>query len=145
MQAVRTYLPWALALYIAFVFVQSLFFKFTNSPETVHIFTTIGTWLGIDLFSKYGGYAVGTAELIASVLLLVPRTQPLGALLAFAIISGAIFFHLVSPLGVVVGNKELGVEPDGGTLFILACGVWVASVLILYLRRQQLREMVPGH
>jgi len=142
MTAIRTYLPWALALYIVVVFVQSLFFKFANSPETVHIFTTIGAWLGIDLFSKYGGYAVGIAELIASVLLLVPRTQPLGALLALGIISGAIFFHLASPLGVVVGNKEMGVASDGGLLFGLACGVWISSILILFLRREQLKALL---
>lgn len=142
MASIRTFLPWVLAVYIAVVFVQSLFFKFSNSPETVHIFATIGNWLGLEVFSKYGGYAVGTAELIASILLLVPRTQWLGALLALGIISGAIFFHLFSPLGIVVGNPEIGVEPDGGLLFILACGVWLASVLILILRREQLKGLL---
>ena len=29
---------WLLTLYVAFVFIQSLFFKFTGSPETVYIF-----------------------------------------------------------------------------------------------------------
>lgn len=29
---------WILTLFVAFVFVQSLFFKFTGSPETVYIF-----------------------------------------------------------------------------------------------------------
>ncbi len=142
MASIRTYLPWVLAVYIIVVFVQSLFFKFSNSPETVHIFTTVGTWLGIDLFSKYGGYVIGTGELIASILLIVPRTQALGALLALGIISGAIFFHLVSPLGVVVANPQTGVESDGGLLFILACGVWISAALILILRRQQLCSLL---
>ncbi|MFT6094590.1 MAG: hypothetical protein ACJA2Q_002495, partial [Pseudohongiellaceae bacterium] len=39
------YLPWGLALFIGFVFVQSLFFKFSNSFETQHIFGTIGQWM----------------------------------------------------------------------------------------------------
>lgn len=142
MASIRTYLPWVLAIYIVVVFVQSLFFKFSGSPETVHIFSTIGTWLGIDLFSQYGGYAVGIAELIASILLLIPRTQSVGALLAFGIISGAIFFHLVSPLGVVVANPQTGVESDGGLLFILACGVWAAALMILIMRREQLMRLM---
>lgn len=142
MTAVRTYLPWVLALYIAFVFIQSLFFKFTDSPETIHIFMTIGAWLGIELFSNYGAYAVGTVELIASILLFIPRTQVIGAALALGVMTGAIFFHLFSPLGVVVGNVEMGVEADGGLLFGLACGVWVASALILWLRRDRVEELL---
>jgi hypothetical protein len=142
MSSVRTFLPWVLAVYIVVVFVQSLFFKFSNSPETVHIFTTVGTWLGIDLFSRYGGYAIGTAELVASILLVIPRTQFFGALLALGIISGAIFFHLASPLGVVVASPQTGVESDGGLLFILACGVWVAAAVILVLRRGQLSSLL---
>lgn len=143
MSAVRTYLPWVLAVYIAFVFIQSLFFKFTNAPETVHIFTTIGMWLGIELFSNYGAYVVGAVELVASILLFVPRTQVVGAALALGVMTGAIFFHLVSPLGVVVGNAEMGVEADGGLLFGMACGVWVAGAIILWLRRDRVVELLP--
>ncbi len=142
MNSVRTFLPWVLAAYIVVVFVQSLFFKFSNSPETQHIFTTVGTWLGIDLFSKYGGYVIGAAELVASIMLIIPATQALGALLALGIISGAIFFHVFSPLGVVVANPATGVESDGGLLFYLACGVWVAAALILILRWGQLKGYV---
>ena len=68
---------WILTIYISFVFIQSLFFKFSNSPETQHIFGTLDTWA--DTFG-YGGafspsgifsqYVVGTAELMASALLL---------------------------------------------------------------------------
>jgi hypothetical protein len=29
---------WLLTVFVAFVFIQSLFFKFTGSPETVYIF-----------------------------------------------------------------------------------------------------------
>ena len=67
----------ALSVYIAFVFIQSLFFKFTDSPETRYIFGTLDTWaagLGFPgLFAPTGPfsqYAVGSAELVASMLLL---------------------------------------------------------------------------
>lgn len=141
------YLPWALAIFVAIVFVQSLFFKFTNSFETIHIFTTIGDWMGsIGLpafiasgFAAWGGYTIGSVELIASVLLIIRRTQWLGALVGFVIISGAIFFHLFTPLGVSVVIDEAG-NRDGGQLFALAVGVFVSTILIMWLRRGESAE-----
>ena len=41
----KKHIPTVLAVYIAFVFIQSLFFKFSGSEETVIIFNTIGTWM----------------------------------------------------------------------------------------------------
>ena len=60
------YLP---AAFIAFVFIQSLFFKFTGSYETEHIFGTLATWSGLSWFGSFGGYLIGIAELIAAILL----------------------------------------------------------------------------
>lgn len=139
------YLPWALAIFVAVVFVQSLFFKFTNSFETRHIFTTIGDWMGLiglpafiaSGFAAWGGYTVGSVELIASILLIVRRTQSLGALIGFVVISGAIFFHLFTPLGVSVVIDEAG-NRDGGQLFALAVGVFISTILIMWLRRDEL-------
>lgn len=144
----------ALTLYIAFVFVQSLFFKFSNSPETQYIFGTLDAWgasLGFPgLFAPSGPfsqYVVGSAELVASTLLLAglflgrPLLQALGALLSLGVISGAIFFHLFTPLGVQVRNTDGSL--DGGELFALACGVWLAAALLLALRRHVLLALLP--
>jgi uncharacterized membrane protein YphA (DoxX/SURF4 family) len=144
-----TALLWGLTLYIAFVFIQSLFFKFSNSPETQYIFGTLNGWgasLGFPgLFAPSGifsQYVVGTAELVASTLLLAgllsrrPLLHALGALMGLGVISGAIFFHLFTPLGVQVLNTDGTL--DGGQLFALACGVWLASAGIVWLRRQVL-------
>ena len=149
---IRRYLPIALTLYIAFVFVQSLFFKFSNSPETQYIFGTLEVWgasLGLPgLFAPSGifsQYVVGTGELIASALLLAGLSQrlrilrPVGALMAIGVISGAIFFHLFTPLGVSVLNTD-GTH-DGGELFALACGVWVAAALLLWLSKDTIGQM----
>jgi len=150
----RRFLTGALSLYIAFVFIQSLFFKFTDSPETQHIFGTLDAWgasLGFaGLFARNGifsQYVVGSAELVASVLLLAGLLtgrvllQGAGALLALGVISGAIFFHLFTPLGVQVVNTDGSL--DGGQLFALACGVWVASAGILMLHRSTIRTVLP--
>jgi uncharacterized membrane protein YphA (DoxX/SURF4 family) len=138
----------ALTVFIAFVFVQSLFFKFSNSPETQYIFGTLNDWAGglgfPGLFAPSGifsQYVVGSMELAASALLLFalllrqPAWHALGALLALGVISGAIFFHLFTPLGVQVLNTDGTL--DGGELFALACGVWVSAFMILVIRRHE--------
>lgn len=146
---VRRYAASALTLYVAFVFIQSLFFKFTDSPETQYIFGTLEAWaasLGFPgLFARSGifsQYVVGTAELIAATLLLLALLpgfrglRPIGALMALAVISGAIFFHLFTPLGISVLNADG--SRDGGLLFGLACGVWTASAVLLLMSRRDL-------
>lgn len=139
----------ALTVFIAFVFIQSLFFKFSNSPETQYIFGTLNSWAGSlgfpGLFAARGifsQYVVGSFELIASVLLLAgfvlrkPIVHALGAALALGVISGAIFFHLFTPLGIQVRNTDGTL--DGGELFALACGIWCCALGILWIRRHQI-------
>ncbi|HET8881429.1 MAG TPA: hypothetical protein VFM56_04575 [Solimonas sp.] len=153
MNVVRRHLHAALSLYVIFVFVQSLFFKFANSPETVYIFQTrLDPWaasLGFPGLFAPGGifsaHVIGSFELLASLLLLagtfVARwriAQLLGAVLGLGIISGAIFFHLFTPLGVQVVNADG--NKDGGELFMLACGVWLCSAALIWLRR----DLLPG-
>ena len=141
----RKAIPWVLVGFIVFVFVQSLFFKFSGSEETVIIFNTIGDWMaGLGFlawasapFKAYGGNAVGIAELIASVLLTIPATRLWGGLLAFGVMSGAIFFHLFTPLGVDRIVDAAG-NTDGGVLFIMACLVWLCSAGTVYLARAQI-------
>lgn len=150
---IRRHLPTILTLYIAFVFIQSLFFKFTNSPETQYIFGTLDAWgssLGwpglfvpTGIFSQY---VVGTGELIASILLLAALSngfrmlRPVGAAMAMGVISGAIFFHLFTPLGVSVLNTD-GTH-DGGELFALACGVWIAAAALLWMSRETIAALI---
>jgi uncharacterized membrane protein YphA (DoxX/SURF4 family) len=129
----RFYVLWVLSIYIAFVFIQSLFFKFTGAEESIYIFSTLRAWSGIALFEPVGRWAIGTAELVASILLFIPRTRIFGAVLAIGIMSGAIFFHLFTPLGVVIMG-------DGGELFTLACGVWISGWIILALSANDVRE-----
>ena len=138
-------LPWILIVYIAFVFLQSLAFKFTGSVETEIIFNTIADWMaGIgalswaaESFRSIGGWAVGLTELVAVILLFIPRTRAWGALLALIVMSGAIFFHLGTPLGVDRVVDADG-NTDGGILFFMACGVWIAAAITLYLNRHRL-------
>ncbi|MEZ9526158.1 hypothetical protein [Enterovibrio norvegicus] len=138
------YLKWGLCIFIAFVFVQSLFFKFTGSPETTFIFGTLGEWSGLAWFGQYGAYMVGIAELIASILLFT-RLHALGALMAVGTMTGAIFFHLFTPIGVAQpAFNEVGevVGNDGGILFVMACLVWLSAAFLLYQSRNGDQELV---
>lgn len=114
---------WVLQLIVVVILVQTLFFKFTGAEESVYLFTTLGA-------EPWGRIGSGIVELIASVLLLLPRTVTLGALLSLGTISGAIFSHLTK-LGLVV-------KDDGGLLFGLALVVFVCSAAILWLRRREI-------
>jgi len=136
---------YVLIAYVLFVFLQSLPFKFgfIESEETTIIFSTIAEWMSTvglgfiaPAFAAYGAIVVGLSELVASILLVIPKTRRLGALLGLGIISGAIFFHLFTPLGVkrIVNTETLAT--DGGALFFMACGVFVSCALILFLTRK---------
>lgn len=124
----QTIVSWILQLVAAAILFQTLFFKFTGAEESVYIFTRLG-------LEPWGRIGSGVTELIACVLLLTPRTVPLGAILALGVISGAIVSH-VTKLGIVV-------KGDGGLLFALAIVVFVASAVVLVIRRAQIPVIGP--
>ena len=116
---------WALRLIVAVILLQTLFFKFSGAKESVYIFSTLG-------MEPWGRIGSGIAELIAAILLLIPGTVTLGALLSLAVISGAILSHLIR-LGIA-----LPAVGDHGELFALAVVVFVCSLGVLLLHRQEL-------
>jgi uncharacterized membrane protein YphA (DoxX/SURF4 family) len=113
-------LNWIMRVVAAFIMLQTLFFKFTGAPESIYIFETIGA-------EPFGRYASGIAELVASVLLLIPRTTWLGALLGTGIMSGAILSHVT-----ILGIEVMG---DGGTLFGMAILVFLSCGWLLFIHR----------
>jgi hypothetical protein len=138
MNRISEWLTWALAAWIAFVFVWYLQFKFTGDDGSVWLFTILTDWLGFHGHEKIMRIGTGSAELIASILLFDRPLQVLGAFLALCIMSGAIFFHLVSPLGV---------DPygDGAVLFKQACSVWVSGLVILTIRRKDAIALIDRY
>lgn len=136
---------WLPAIVVAFVFGQSLPFKFTDALITQHIFDTVSAFLGIGEFSDAMRLGTASMELVATVLVLIPATRVYGALLATGLISGAIFFHLASPLGIVVeyveANGELVQVPD---LFVLAVLTFISAITLLVVNRDKL-PIIGGH
>jgi uncharacterized membrane protein YphA (DoxX/SURF4 family) len=146
----KSILPHVIAVFAALVFLDSLRFKFTNAPETQVIFGKLDAWAGsfgaAGLFSQTGlfsQYVIGTAELVAAILLLLGilpafrRLQALGAIIAFAVMSGAVSFHLFTPLGIDPNQ-------DGGGLFVAAVVIWMTSILLLIMRRKEIGDLVRG-
>lgn len=119
----NTKILFVLRLIIAIILLQTLRYKFLAHPDSVYIFSTLG-------LEPYGRIGIGVMELIASILILLKRFSWAGALLAVGLMAGAIFSHLTQ-LGIEVKN-------DGGTLFFMAVGTWVLSLIILWSERKKI-------
>jgi uncharacterized membrane protein YphA (DoxX/SURF4 family) len=145
---IRRYAPVAISLFAAAVFLDSLRYKFTDHPKTQEIFGRLDGWAGSlgapGLFGHTGlfsQYVIGSAELLASTLLLIgllprlTRLNAVGALIGLAVMTGAVSFHLFTPLGVDPNN-------DGGGLFAAAVTIWVSSIVLLIMRRGELAGLL---
>lgn len=142
----RKWAPHVIASFNSLIFLDSLRYKFTDHPNTQEIFGRLNDWaasFGADgLFAHTGlfsQYVIGTGELLASSLFLFGMfvkpyrwVQALAALIGLAIMTGAISFHLFTPLGTDPNN-------DGGGLFIAACMVWTGCLAMLALRLPELK------
>ena len=118
---------WVLRLIAAVIMLQTLYLKFTAAEESVYIFTQ----LGLEPFGRIG---LGVMELIASILILYPRTTVYGAVLATGLMAGALFSH-ITKLGIEV-------QGDGGQLFVYALLVLISSLVLIIIYRQQLYSLL---
>ena len=110
----RKIIIWIFRLLAAIIMLQTLYFKFTAHPQSVHLFTILG-------MEPWGRIGTGMLELIASMLILYPRTTPYGAFLGLGLMSGAIFFHLT----------KLGIKFDGDYgLFTYAVIAFVSCAVL---------------
>jgi hypothetical protein len=123
----QTITSWALQLVVAGILLQTLFFKFTAAEESVYIFSAIGA-------EPWGRIGSGILELAAAIMLLMPPTLTIGALLAVGLMCGAILSHLT-----VLGIEVRG---DGGLLFVLALIVLAGSLGVLVIRRGRMPVLV---
>ncbi|WP_309640235.1 DoxX family protein [Flavobacterium sp.] len=109
------------------ILLQTLYFKFTGAEESVYIFTTLGA-------EPYGRIGSGVVELIASILILIPRTTLLGALLGLGTMFGAIVSHLF-----ILGIEVKG---DGGELFILALITFLCCAILVYQNKNKIPDLL---
>jgi hypothetical protein len=118
---------WLLRIIAAVIMLQTLYFKFTAQPESIYIFTTVG-------MEPWGRILTGVGELVASVLLLWPRTVVFGAILSILLMAGAIMTHVL-----ILGIDVMG---DHGQLFAYACFVFAASLILLFIHKERVFQLI---
>jgi uncharacterized membrane protein YphA (DoxX/SURF4 family) len=117
---------WVLRLLAALIMLQTLYFKFTGHEQSVKLFTELG-------MEPWGRIGTGVLELIASVLLLIPRTTVYGAGLGLGLMAGALFFHLT----------KLGIVFDGdAVLFTYAAITFACCLILLIIYRAQVFQLL---
>ena len=117
---------WVLRLLAAAIMLQTLYFKFTAQEESVRLFSILG-------MEPWGRIATGVLELIASALILFPRTTGFGAALGAGLMGGAILFHLTF-LGIKFGGDYI--------LFVYAVIVFVCCFILLMLYKDQVLRLI---
>ena len=110
-----------LRLAIAALLLMAVVPKFTSAPDSVAVFTKLG-------MGPPGRYLIGSLELIAALLILLPLTSPWGAILAWGLMTGAIIAH----------SSHLGWTGDNLPLGAMAAGIWLASAVVLFLERRRI-------
>ncbi|EMF82227.1 DoxX-like family protein [Leptospira weilii serovar Topaz str. LT2116] len=120
-------LLYCLRTIVAFILLQTLFYKFTGASESVAIFSKLGV-------EPWGRIGTGILELVASILLFLPGWNWLGSFLGLGLMSGAIFSHVF-----VIGIEQ---ENDGGLLFLLALGNTIICSLLLWLEKDTLMTVL---
>ena len=124
----KTAFIWVLRLLAAYIMLQTLYFKFTGHEQSRRLFTELG-------MEPWGRIGTGIFELIASALILYPRTTGWGAGLGAGLMAGAIFFHLT----------KLGIKFDGDYgLFTMAVIAFVCCLVLLIIYRKQLPWPLNG-
>ena len=123
---VKVIFIWCLRILAAIILLQTLYFKFTAKPESVELFTALG-------MEPWGRIGTGIAELIASILLLIPRTTLLGALMGLGLMSGAIFFHLTK-LGINFGGDAI--------LFTYAVITFSCCLILIIIHRKNIPQLL---
>ncbi len=111
---------WTCRAIAAAIMLETLFFKFTGAPESIYIFTKMS-------MEPWWRYGQGVWELIASVLLLMPRTVWAGGLLTLAAIGAAIVSHLT-----VLGIE---IQGDHGLLFGMAVSTFICAFIVTWLHQ----------
>jgi uncharacterized membrane protein YphA (DoxX/SURF4 family) len=112
---------WILQIAAAGMFLMVGFLKLSGSPQLVGLFEAIG-------LGQWFRYLTGTLEVAGAILLLIPRTSGLGALMLAGVMAGAVMTHLF-----VVGGSPL-----------MAIILLAVTTVVAWGRRQRTRDLLAG-
>jgi len=112
---------WILQITVSIILLQTLFFKFRGAEESIQIFSALG-------IEPWGRILTGILELTTGILLLSWRLSLIGAIISAIIMIGAIISHVL-----VLGINDL---------FYLAIGTLMLSLIIIYIRRKEISNLL---
>ncbi|RHX89029.1 DoxX family protein [Leptospira stimsonii] len=108
-------LDWTLRIVAVVILIPAFYFKLSGAERSIATFSALDA-------EPFGRYAVGFAELATVLLLLIPRTSWLGAMLGALIMIGAIGSHI----------SVLGFQGGAGVSFVLALVVLACCLAEIY-------------
>lgn len=114
-----------LKIIAAIIMFQTLFYKFPGAQESVDLFTKL-----VGENEAYMRIGTGILELLATILLFIPRTTWFGAILTIGLMCGAILSH-ITILGIEHNN-------DGGLLFISAMITLISGIVVLLSEKENI-------
>ena len=113
---------WILQIAAAAMFLMVGYLKLSGSEQLVGLYQAIG-------IGQWFRYSTGTLEVAGAILLLIPRTSGLGALLLAGVMTGAVITHLF-----IVGGSPL-----------MAITLLVVTTIVAWGRRQRTRNLLAGY
>ena len=145
MYTLRMILSWLLAVFLIAAFVQANLYplgspseaagqiKMWDLPGENIVFQTLADKSGYALFEPAGRFVTGAIELLAALLLILPWTRRLGAIIAGLVLASAVALHMSPWLGreVPLSLDPADTATDGGILFMLAIAMMVAAFLLV--------------
>lgn len=116
----KNMISWIAQIIVIAILGMTLYGKFTDAPEVVELFSKID-------MGPVGYKLIGAFELVACVMLLIPKSAIWGAILSWGLMSGALLGHIT----------KIGFAGELGLLAGMAAVAWVLSCLIIFLRSRQ--------
>jgi hypothetical protein len=153
-------LCWSLALVLSALLV-AVSLQELLGPTPNAVFGLMAARSGYSLFEPGARYVTAGLQLVAVVLILVPRTRFIGAGLAVALAAAAIVMHLSPWLGINLPNPQMTTRAlaagqtaaeidamrlptDKGAMFLLALAITVLGMATIFVERAELRVLRMG-
>lgn len=140
---IQKVLKWAPRVIAAIILLQTLLFKFgIGGAESLQLSQDLFSKLSLEVLgdpSHEATLRIGTGimEMVASILMLIPRSAWFGGLMGVGAMSGAILSHLF-----FLGIKSEGTgHDDGGMLFIMAIVTLILCTTVVIQERTKVPVM----
>jgi hypothetical protein len=133
MQGLRSLMSWVLALFLVAMFLwvaDSTLFGGEDGGQAV--FKALKNNSDVQLFEPTGRLVVGVAEVLAALLILLPWTRRIGAVLGVLIGLGAVAMSAQLVMQGIPITLSAGRTADANTLLYLAVALLAVSLFLVF-------------